>query len=113
MSLFLLLLLAADEVRPRWDREDCILVKGECYGLDVLQNCKLGPGMCFRFGIEEVDPPIAGVKATVRAPCDMDAKAWAAPRMKAIEQAYKGQQIAVTYALCDSLKPRIDVAQSD
>lgn len=112
----LLFLLGADEVRPRWDREDCILEPGECYGLDVLQNCKLGPGICFRFGIEEVEPPPPPrppykptVQIRIYAPCAMDPKDWAATRLPPIQKAYEAYDIALAYGACDSAKPRIDV----
>lgn len=104
----LLLLLGADEVRPRWDREDCILVKGECYGLDVLQNCKLGPDMCFRFGIEESGRTRATVHVlTVHAPCGVDAEAWAAPRIAALPLSHPVAE--KKYGACDSARPRVDV----
>ena len=106
MALYLLLLLAADEVRPRWDREDCILVKGECYGLDVLQKCKLGPDICFRFGIEEVDPKLQMI-LEVHAPCGVDAATWSAPRIEKLVLPYPLKEKKI--GACDSAKPRVDV----
>jgi hypothetical protein len=107
MSLSLLLLLAADEVRPRWDREDCILVKGECYGLDVLQNCKLGPDICFRFGIEEVDPKLQMV-LEVHAPCGVDGTAWGEARIAKMTLQYPIKEKKI--GACDSARPRVDVS---
>lgn len=102
----LLLLLGADEVRPKRDREDCILVKGECYGLDVLQNCKLGPGLRFCFGIEEVDPPLQFI-LEVHAPCGVDAAAWSEPRIEKLNLQYPIKEKKI--GACDSTKPRVDV----
>lgn len=114
LALMLLTIVGATDERvlPREEREECDLVPGECYGMDVWRRCRLSENICLRLPIEEVaPPPRAEARLDISAPCGVDALVWAKTRIPAITKKLTASGFAIVGSqilACDSANPRID-----